>query len=184
VNRYDARWFATISFVVMAFGLYLRTLLNSQAAFADFVVPMIFQGIAMGFFFVSVVTLQLDGIPPQQVPAATGISNFLRITAAAFSTSIVTTTWDNRALLHQTRLAEASSAYHPTLQRSLDVLQGAGLSGEQAVGALTRGLVEQSYMLSSLDVFWVSSWMALGLVPLIWVTRRPRVAHGVTAAAE
>ncbi|HEX9206930.1 MAG TPA: DHA2 family efflux MFS transporter permease subunit [Steroidobacteraceae bacterium] len=184
VNRYDARWFATLSFVVLAFGLYLRTLLNSQAAFGDFVIPMLFQGVAMAFFFVSVVTIQLDGIPPQQVPAATGISNFLRITAAAFSTSIVTTTWDNRALLHQSRLAEASSLYDPTLQHSLEVLNGAGLAGDQAVGALTRGMIEQSYMLSSLDIFWASTWIGLALVPLVWLTRRPHVAHGIPAVGE
>jgi DHA2 family multidrug resistance protein len=182
VHRYDARWFATISFIFMALGLYLRVQLNSQAAFHDFVLPMVFQGVAMGFFFVSMITLQFDGIPPQQVPAATGISNFLRITAAAFATSLVTTGWDNRAALHQSRLAEASSAYDPVLQRSLEALQGAGLGHDQAVGALTRGLVEQSYLLSSLDVFWISAVAAALLIPLVWFTRRPHVAHGVAAA--
>jgi len=52
------------------------------------------------------------------------------------------------------------------------------------VGVLTRGMVEQSYMLSSLDVFWASTWMALALVPLVWLTRRPQVASGIAAAAE
>ena len=182
INRYDARWFASIAFVTMALGLYMRTLLNSQAAFDDFVWPMIAQGVAMGFFFVSVITLQLDGIPPQRIPAATGISNFLRIVAAAFATSIATTAWENRATLHQSRLAEASSVYDPTLQRSLESLQGLGLNETQSVGVLTRGMIEQTFTLSSLDVFWVSTWIAMALVPLVWLTRRPRVAHGVAAA--
>ena len=184
VNRYDARWFASFSFVVMGLGLFLRTRFVSQAAFSDFVMPMLFQGVAMGFFFVAVITIQLDRIPPQQVPAATGITNFLRITAAAFSTSLATTTWDNRALLHQSRLAEASSIYDPTLQRSLEVLHGAGLAQDQSIGVLTRGLVEQSYLLSAIDVFWISAWVSVALVPLVWLTRRPRVAHGMTAAVE
>jgi DHA2 family multidrug resistance protein len=184
VTRVDARKFATFAFVMMALGLYLRAQLNSQAAFGDFVIPMLFQGVGMGFFFVSVITLQLDGIPPQQVPAATGLTNFLRITAAAFATSIATTSWDNRALLHQGRLAEASSIYDPTLQHSLETLQGAGLSNDQAVGVLTRGLIEQSYMLSSLEIFWISAWVVLALVPAIWIARRPRIASGVTIAAD
>lgn len=50
------------------------------------------------------------------------------------------------------------------------------------MGALTRGMVEQSYMLSSLDIFWASTWLAL--VPLVWLTRRPRVASGIAAAVE
>jgi DHA2 family multidrug resistance protein len=182
VQRYDARWFATVAFLVMALGLYMRSLLNAQAAFLDFVWPMLAQGIGMGFFFISVITLQLDGIPPQRIPAATGLTNFLRITAAAFSTSVATTFWDNREQLHQSRLAEATSAFDPSLQHSLSTLQGLGLSHEQAVGALTRGMVEQAYMLSSLDIFWVSTWSALLLVPLVWLAHRPRVAHGVAVA--
>jgi DHA2 family multidrug resistance protein len=162
----------------------MRSLLNSQAAFIDFVLPMLVQGFATGFFFVSMVTIQLDGIPPQRVPAATGLSNFMRITAAAFSTSLATTAWDNRAMLHQSRLAEAASVNDALLQQSLHTLHGTGLTQQQAYGTLTRGLVEQAYMLSSLDIFWLSAWISLLLAPLVWLTRRPRVASGMPAAAE
>jgi DHA2 family multidrug resistance protein len=179
INRHDARWYATLSFIMMALGFYLRARLNSQAAFPDFVLPMLAQGVGMAFFFVSAVTIQLDGVPPQQTPAAVGVANFLRITAAAFSTSIATTVWDNRAQLHQSRLAEASTMYSPTLQQAAGSLQGAGFSDQQTLGALTRGLMEQSYMMSSLDYFWVSTWLSLLLVGLVWLTRRPKIASGI-----
>jgi DHA2 family multidrug resistance protein len=179
VSRHDARWYATVSFIMMALGFYLRARLNSQAAFIDFVIPMLAQGVGMAFFFVSVITIQLDGISPQQTPAAVGVANFLRITAAAFSTSIATTVWDNRAQLHQSRLAEASSAYSPTLQQAAGALQGSGFNDQQTLGALTRGLMEQSYMLSSLDYFWVSTWLSLLLIGLVWMTRKPRIASGI-----
>jgi DHA2 family multidrug resistance protein len=184
VNRYDARKFATFSCVVMALGMYLRARLNSQAAFGDFMLPMMLQGLAMAFFFVSVLTIQLDGIPPQQVPGATGLANFLRITAAAFSTSIATTTWENRADLHQSRLAEASSLYEPKLQQAMAGLHGAGFSDQQAIGVLNRGVVEQSFTLSSLDYFWISAWVTLALIVVVWMTRRPRIASGIPATGD
>jgi DHA2 family multidrug resistance protein len=184
VTRFDARIFASIAFVLMACGLYVRSLLNSQAAFSDFMLPMILQGMAMAFFFVSVVSIQLDGLPPQRMPAATSISNFLRITAAAFSTSIATTLWDDRAQLHQSRLAEASSAYSPALQQSLARLHELGLNDTQSIAVLNRGLVEQSYLLSTLDYFYMSSFLAAGLVLLVWFTRRPRIASGQPAIAD
>jgi DHA2 family multidrug resistance protein len=184
VHRYDARWYATFSFIMLALGLHMRAQLNSQAAFIDFVLPMMVQGVSMAFFFVSMITISLDGLTPQQVPAANGIANFLRITAAAFSTSIATTMWENRATLHQGQLAEASSVYSPTLQHAAGTLKGLGLNDQQALGALTRGLVEQSVMLSSLDYFWISTWMALGLVGLVWLTRRPRAPAGHPIAGE
>ena len=184
VNRYDARWFATIAFLMMALTLYMRSLLNSQAAFGDFVLPMLVQGVSMAFFFVSVITIQLDGIPPQRVPAATSIANFLRITAGAFSTSIATTVWEDRADLHQSRLAEATSLYDPTAQQAVSSLHGLGLNDTQSLAVLTRGLVEQSFMLSSLDYFYVTGALALCVAGLVWLTRRPHVASGIAAGGD
>jgi DHA2 family multidrug resistance protein len=184
VTRFDPRIFASVAFVVMGTGLYTRSLLNSQAAFSDFMLPMVLQGAAMAFFFVSVISIQLDGLPPQRMPAATSISNFLRITAAAFTTSITTTLWDDRASLHRSRLAEASSIYDPTLQEALGRVHELGLNDQQSLGVLTRGLVEQSYMLSTLDYFYATTWIAFGLIGFVWLTRRPRIASGLPAIAD
>jgi DHA2 family multidrug resistance protein len=184
VTRFDPRIFASVAFVVMGTGLYTRSLLNSQAAFSDFMLPMVLQGAAMAFFFVSVISIQLDGLPPQRMPAATSISNFLRITAAAFTTSITTTLWDDRASLHRSRLAEASSIYDPTLQEALGRAHELGLNDQQSLGVLTRGLVEQSYMLSTLDYFYATTWIAFGLIGLVWFTRRPRIASGLPVIAD
>ena len=49
---------------------------------------------------------------------------------------------------------------------------------------LTRGLVEQSFMLSSLDYFYATTWIAFGLIGFVWFTRRPRIASGLPAIAE
>lgn len=43
----------------------------------------------MAFFFIPLVTLRLSGL--ERIPAASGLSNFARITAGAFGTSITTT---------------------------------------------------------------------------------------------
>jgi hypothetical protein len=44
--------------------------------------------------------------------------------------------------------------------------------------------VEQSYLLSTLDYFYVSSFLAVGLVLLVWFTRRPRIASGQPVIAD
>ena len=64
-------------------------------------------------FFVPMTTIILSGLPHTAVPPASGLSNFLRITAGAFGASIATTFWDNRASLHHARLAEHVNAYDP-----------------------------------------------------------------------
>lgn len=38
------------------------------------------------------------------------------------------------------------------------------------------------YLLSSIDYFWISSWLTLALIALVWLTRRPVTAPAHAAA--
>jgi DHA2 family multidrug resistance protein len=140
------------------------------------------MGIGMATFFVAMVSILLDGLPPQRVPAASGVSNFLRIVASSFATSITTTLWDRREALHQTRLAESSSALSPNLQHALQGLHALGVSDPAAAAILSRGLTGQAYLLSSLDYFWISSVITLASLALVWMVRRPSGGGGHAAA--
>ena len=57
----------------------MRAAYPPDASFWVFVVPLLVQGVAMGTFFVALVTISLDRLPPERVPAASGLNNFLRI---------------------------------------------------------------------------------------------------------
>ena len=45
-------------------------------------------------------------------------------------------------------------------------------------------MVQQAYTLSSIDYFYVSTWIALLLAGFVWFTRRPHVASGMSIAAD
>jgi DHA2 family multidrug resistance protein len=136
----------------------------------------------MTTFFVPLLTILLDGIEPAKVPSASGISNFARITAGSFAASLITTFWDRREALHQTRLAEAGSDYSPVYHQATDQLQSLGMSPLQAAGAVTRQIVNQAYLLSSLELFWICGWMAVAMIAVVWITRRPKPSDHVVAA--
>ncbi|HLG85706.1 MAG TPA: DHA2 family efflux MFS transporter permease subunit [Alphaproteobacteria bacterium] len=182
--RFDARWAATVSFLAFAASYFMRAALTPDSSFRVFAMPMLVQGISMSVFFVSMLTILLNGVPPPRVPAASGLLNFARITAGSFAASITTTVWDRREAVHQTRLAESSSIYDPSLAQALQHLQAQGLSMAQAVGELTRSLVNQAYVLSSLDFFWVSAWLSLALIPLVWLCKRAVSGGGAVAAGD
>jgi DHA2 family multidrug resistance protein len=101
------------------------------------------------------------------------LSNFLRITAGSFATSLTTTFWDRREALHQTRLADTISVYAPAYQHSLTQMHQLGLNDQRAAGAMTQAMVGQSYLLSSLDLFYFSAWLCVALIPLCFLVRRP-----------
>ncbi len=183
MSRNDARWAASVAFVAFAVSYFLRAHLTATASFWDFVVPMLVQGVAMTTFFVALVTISLDGIDPARIPSASGISNFSRITAGGFAASITTTLWDRRAALHQSRLADTSSAYDPAMQHAMQTLHHFGFTEPQSYAMLVRTLVNQAYLMSSLDLFWISAWLSVAMIGVVWLARRS-FGGGATVAAE
>jgi len=181
VDKLDARLFACISFAAFALSYFMRAGYTADASFAAYVMPLLVQGIAMATFFIAMLSILLDGVEPERLPAASGLSNFMRITAGAFAASIVTTFWDRHAAFHQSRLAEASSVYDIPLQRTLDTLRGLGLDDLQAIGMLARTLTGQAYLKSALDYFWISGWLCVVMMVFVWATRRPKRAAAAGA---
>jgi MFS transporter, DHA2 family, multidrug resistance protein len=184
MRRHDPRILAASAFGFYAISYFMRAALTTDASFFAFVAPQLVQGFAMGLFFVSLLAVIFDGLPPEKIPAASGLTNFLRITASSFATSLTTTFWDRRETLHQTHLADTISVYAPAYQQSLAQLHQFGLTNQAAAGAMTRGLVSQSYLLSSLDLFYLSGWLCVLLIPLCFLVRRPSVHGEVVAAAD
>ncbi len=184
MRRFDPRVLAAASFSFFAASYFMRAGLTSDASFFAFVAPQLVQGFAMGLFFVSLLSVIFDGLPPHKIPAASGLSNFLRITAGSFATSLTTTFWDRRETLHQTRLADTISVYTPAYQQSLAQMHQFGLNDQAAAGAITQGLIGQSYLLSSLDLFYISAWIAVVLIPLCFLVRRPAAGGPTPVAAD
>jgi len=182
IGRVDPRWMASASFVIFAISYFMRAGYTADASFWVFVLPLAVQGFAMGMFLVSLLAILLDGQPPEKIPAASGLSNFLRITGASFATSLTTTFWDRREAFHQSRLVESLSAFDPAYVHTLARLGAQGLAGRSAVAAVMRQVIGQAYLLSSLDIFWISGWLALLMLPLCWIVRRPHVTSAPIAA--
>jgi DHA2 family multidrug resistance protein len=182
--RVDSRWIATGAFAAFAVSYFWRAGYTIDASFWDFVMPLLVQGVATSTFFVAMLTISLDGIPPERIPAASGISNFARITAGGFAASITTTLWDRREALHQSRLADTSSVFNPALQQAVDRLHQFGFTDSQAYALLARSLTSQAYLLASIDLFWISGWLSVAMIAFVWLARRAVSGGGAQTTAE
>ncbi len=171
VGKTDPRILGTVAFLIFAISLYMRTHYNTQANFGFLVVPIIVQGAAMAFFFVPLISLILSGLPPDRVPAASGLSNFARILVGSFGTSIATTLWDNRAILHHAQLTEYVNNTSIAARQYIQTLQSSGLSTQQAAAAINRSIDVESHLLAANDLFWISAILFLLMVGVIWLAR-------------
>ncbi len=174
VAKVDPRRLATVAYVVFALVLWLRSGFNTQADLATLMIPTIIQGAAMAFFFIPLVTLTLSGLSADRVPAASGLSNFARITAGAFGTSIATTAWEDRAALHHAQLSEAITVGSGASNQALANMAAAGLTPEQGLAQVNRLVDQQAYMLGANDVFYASALLFVLLIGVVWLARPAR----------
>ena len=183
ISRVDPRKLASIAFIVFAVVLWMRSNFNTQADFNTILIPTLIQGIGMSLFFIPLSVILLSGIAPHKIPAASGLSSFVRIVAGSFGTSIATTIWQDRAAMHHAQLAESINAGNQTANQVLSGMAGAGFTPEQALAQVNRLVDQQAYMLGVNDVFYASALIYLLLIPVVWLSRPKRAGAGGADAA-
>jgi DHA2 family multidrug resistance protein len=182
--RMDARKVATASFVGFACVFFMRSHYNLEVDQWTVILPTLLQGIPTAMFFVPLTVLLLSGLPPERIPAAAGLSSFVRVFCGAIGTSVATTAWNNRTIVHHAQLTEHATPYSTALQQMFSNLTGSfGMSTEQATGLIERNLNAQAAMIGINDIFWLSGVIFLVIIPVIWIIKPAKGNVGAEAAA-
>jgi DHA2 family multidrug resistance protein len=183
IAKVDARKYVTFGFTVFALVMWLRSHFNIEADVRTLMIPTIVQGIGMAFFFIPLTTITLSGLPPDKVAAASGLTNFARITAGAFGTSISTTLWENRAALHHAQLAESVNNGSAAARQAIAGLSSSGFSMDQVLGMINQITNQQAFTMAADDIFFASAVLFILLIPIVWLSRPQRGGAGAGAAA-
>jgi len=177
--RVDPRWISTVSFVIFAGVLLVRAQYTPQVDQWSIMIPTLVLGAGVACLFTPLVAVIISGLTPDKIPSATGLSNFVRITAGAFGTSITTTLWDDRATLHHAHLTEFFTIASPNASEALGVLSTLGLDAQQAAAQLNRYIDQQAFTRAADDIFLASAVLFLGLIAVVWLTRPSRASGAV-----
>jgi DHA2 family multidrug resistance protein len=182
VGRIDPRKLTTIAFLGFGFVLWMRAQFNVQAPVMTILIPTLLQGAAMAFFFIPLQAIIFSGLKPEELPSASGLSNFARITAGAVGTSLFTTLWDSRASLHHAHLVEAVNRGSNAATEAMAQLAASGQTPEQVSATINRLVDQQAYTMAVTDVFYLSAALFVALIALLWLTQ-PKMAGGGAADA-
>lgn len=179
LHRIDARLLVSIAFAVFALVSFWSSTYDNNADYWTVMMPRLVQGIGMACFFVPLVTITLAGLKPQQIASAAGLSNFLRILGGSFGTSLSVSLWSDRATLHHAQLTAHINNGNPVSTGFIEQMQQAlGISHQAALAAVDRTIQQQSVMIATDEMFWISGVLFLALLGLIWFAKPPFTAAG------
>ncbi|HUW98352.1 MAG TPA: DHA2 family efflux MFS transporter permease subunit [Acidiferrobacter sp.] len=173
IHRLDLRIITTISFLIFAWISFWTATFPINVDFYHLIGPRFIQGAAMATFFVPTVAMVLSGLPQSRVASAAGLSNFMRLLAGSFGTSLSITIWARRSTFHLDRLQSHLTPENPVVHHSLKILEGHGLSAHAAIAVLMRLVESRAVLMATDDFFWLSGWIFIGLLVLIWFAKPP-----------
>ncbi|MBV8802320.1 MAG: DHA2 family efflux MFS transporter permease subunit, partial [Gammaproteobacteria bacterium] len=181
MTYFDLRKVATIGFIVFAVTSFMQSNFYTEVGFPQLILPRFIQGLGITFFFTPLVTIVISGLPPTRIASALGLSNFFRIIGGSFGTSISVTMWDRREAFHHGQLVEQINHFNPISHETLDQLRLLGFSGMKNIGVVETMITNQSFMLSTNDIFWISGWIFICLMIIVWVAKPPFTSAGAVA---
>ena len=182
--KVETRILATIAFVGFAGVFFLRAQYTTDIDQFTLILPTLLQGIPTALFFVPLTAIILSGLPPDKIPSAAGVSNFVRVFAGAVGTSLLATGWNDRTILHHSQLTEQANSYNPIFTYSVAQAQSTlQVGASNALAFVENGLNAQAAMLGLNDIFWLSAIIFIVIIPLIWITHPGKDAAAGAAGA-
>jgi DHA2 family multidrug resistance protein len=178
-NIVQPKYLMAFGLAAVAIAMWHPTTLEQDAGFGFFAWMRLYQMIGLPFLFVPINTVAYSELRPESTGQASSLINVARNLGGSVGRSLANTELMQRAQFHQSRLVESaipsSSSYQHALERVTEffVAQGSSLitAQGQAVGWIGQTILNQSVLISYMDVFWGYAIFALLMVPLALTVR-------------
>lgn len=171
MQRMDLRWPAVVSVLALMGAFLLRSHLTSYADLYTVILFQVVQGVGMAMFFVPMLTMSLQGIPPEKMAAGAGLLAFIRYVGGSSGTSLIVTLWERRTDHHIARLHEQFASISPLLQDWTDRLESRGVDYAAAIRIAQQKVIIEANTLGADDTFLFCATIFGVMVVLIAASR-------------
>jgi DHA2 family multidrug resistance protein len=178
MTRIDSRLLIAFGVLWMGGVAFFRSTMASNADYWILVLPFFVQGLAMPFFFIPTSQLALSSVLPREVASAAGLSNFLRTMAAAVSTSIVTTQWEDAAAGNHADLVGKLNSP----ETFTNTLTAGGMSAGQALAQLDNLVQGQAVMLATNQMFRLIALVFVVAATAVWFAPKTKLGGAPVTA--
>ncbi|AXA36853.1 MAG: DHA2 family efflux MFS transporter permease subunit [Candidatus Sumerlaea chitinivorans] len=180
-----------VGLCIMAAAMWHMAGFNLQITFQQAVLARIFQAASLGFLFVPINTIAYAGLPPEKSNNAAALINLVRNIGGSTGIAVCTAMLSRRTQFHHLRLGEHLSSLDPQLQQFLSTVEHLLPAGQpstlaspspRALALLDAMVNRQAAMMAYLDIFVFLTYVALAMIPLVFVLRKIQPRGGPTLA--
>jgi DHA2 family multidrug resistance protein len=177
VNRFDPRLLAILGLILTAWSNFATGALNLNASFWQLAWPGVIGGLGMGLVFVPMSTLAFDRIDSARQDEASGLYGVTRQLGSSIGIAIVAAMIVRGLAINSAMLTQNITPYSAPAQAYLQPW-GVALQSAQGAALLSAQIARQAALMAYNQVFDMLGWVAVALMPLLLVMRRPVHAGG------
>ena len=180
VGKVGAKPLIYFGIAVSLVGAWMLTHVGLDVDAATLVVPLILQGVGIGFVFVPLSAVAFATLPRALATEAAGVYSLVRSIGSSIGISIVSVTMTRGAQSSWGALRGYVDPYRLEVQQYLDPLrlkaQGAGLA------LIARQVALQAQMIGLLQAFWLIVASFFVMIPLVMLLKPGRGGAAPAAA--
>ncbi|HET7931253.1 MAG TPA: DHA2 family efflux MFS transporter permease subunit [Rhodanobacteraceae bacterium] len=180
-TRFDLRWFASFSFLIIGLTCFMRGGFNTQIDLYHVAMVQLLQGLGVAFFFLPILTILLSDLSGREVSAGSGLATFLRSLGGSFAVSIVTFYWERGGAINHANLVEHINGYSAQVRASI---AASGGHLQQYVAGMNRVISQQAAQISFNDLFVILGGVFFALIVVVWFARPPFIKAPAAAGAH
>ncbi len=173
VMKGDPRVLVGAGMLISALGSHLMTYYSLDVSTAWIIGPALLQGLGLGLIFVPLSTIAYTTLERSRMAEAAGIYSLVRTIGAAAGISVVTTLMTRQAQVMWNELGGHVTKYNHALAEYLRPLH-LSPTDPHAMAVVAAEIGRQAEMAAMLDVFKVTTWSFLAMLPLVFLLKRKR----------
>lgn len=167
MGKVDARIMISGGLAWSGMMMLWRTQWNSDVGFWELILPQAMMGFGMAFFAVPLTSITIAVFPPEKVPSAAGLQNFVRTMALAIATSLSLS-----ALGDGERVAQNEIVSKLNPGETTTTLARVGMDMEQSREYIAAIVSREALMVSVTNIFWISGLVCLVAAAIVWLSPR------------
>ncbi|PWT72009.1 MAG: MFS transporter [Proteobacteria bacterium] len=173
LGRVDPRAISTFGFLTFSAVAIWSAHFPPDVDYWSVALTRLLMGIAIGTFFLPLAAINLSGLAPERVAAASGLQNFMRNLGSSFGTAMLTSFWERRAAIFHADMVDNLNQFNTPFRDQLQHLTDMGLSQAQALAQMEHEISAQAYLMSTNAVLLLCGGITLSLLLLIWWAHPP-----------
>ena len=172
MSKMDVRLWVTLALIFIAASFFWIAYSPIYIDFRTMAYQRMLMGIGFAVIYPPLMAMATSEISSHDMPSGAGLYSFARMMGLGFGVAYGTNFYLTREVFFQQRYGSWTIPSNEYFASYMEALKELGFEGKQSVAQLYQMVQNQAFTESYLELCYISAWICLALIPLLFFTKK------------